>query len=416
MTALDASLHIAGEGGAPTEWLTTKLANGIAVLQLASSNAASFSIVLAVPAGARTEQAGESGISHFLEHCYALGTPRFGLPVIDRIIESHRGTRGALTTHDCTMYFATLAAEAMETVLDMEADRLANLDLPADDVGIQRAIVLDERQERTEISPAGALVHRLLAAAYQRHPYGTAVVGRQQDVVGLTREQLLAYYRRHYVPSNIAFVVAGGGNPDRTLRLFDRYFAQLPARSPDAGEPVPEPEQTETSRVVFHHPRATAPRMAMLWKVPPLDHPDTPPLLVLERLLLSALPILQGGHWQYRDRGPFTLATSTDDRSPHQWVEMACDAILDSLGRLGPEDTELHAARAAAAQRLPDPVRGQINLACRLSQFQVTSVAGAVRVNELLQGVARVTGADVRRCVSQYFRPEKKTVVSMLPL
>jgi predicted Zn-dependent peptidase len=399
----------------PTEWLTTKLANGIAVLQFAWSDAASFSIVLAVPAGARTEQAGESGISHFLEHCYALGTPRFGMPAIDRIIESHRGSRGALTTHDCTMYFATLAPEALETILDMEADRLANLDLPADDVGIQRAIVLKERQKRTEIAPAGALVHRLLATAYQRHPYGTAVVGRREDVLGLTREHLLAYHRRHYVPSNIAFVVAGGGDPDRTLRLFDRYFAQLPAGSPYAGEPVPEPEQTETRRVVFHHPRATAPRLAMLWKVPPLDHPDTPPLLVLERLLLSALPFLQGGHWQYRDRGPFTLATSTDDRSPHESVEMACDAILESLGRRGPDDVDLHAARAAATLRLPDPLREQINLACSLSQFQVTSAAGALRVKELLQGIACVTSADVRRCASQYFRPEKKTVVSMLP-
>src|SRR5712672_2819110 len=149
MTALNASLHRAGQVRDSTEWLTSKLGNGITVLQLAWSDAASTSIVLAVPAGTRTERGGESGISHFLEHCYALGTPRFGLPAIDRIVESYRGSRGALTTHDCTMYFATLAAEAIETVLDMEADRLSNLHLPADGVETQRAIVAEERQKRT---------------------------------------------------------------------------------------------------------------------------------------------------------------------------------------------------------------------------------------------------------------------------
>jgi predicted Zn-dependent peptidase len=408
-------MNISTDAEHPTEWRTTRLANGIAVLQLARPEATPFSIVLAVPAGTRTEQPGQSGISHFLEHCYALGTPRFGPAVIDGILESHRGCRGALTTHDCTIHFATLAPEAMETFLDMEADRLANLNLPADEVGIQRAIVLRERQQRTETSPAGALVHRLLAAAYQHHPYGTAVVGRQDDVLGLTPEQLLAYYRRHYVPSNIAFVIAGGGDPDRTLGLFERYFAQLPAGIPHTDAPVAEPAQTGSSRETFHHPGATAPRLAMLWKVPPLDHADTSSLLVLERLLLSALPVLQGGHWRYRDHGPFILATSTDDHSPHEAVEMACDALLDSLGRRGPDIAELDAARAAAARRLPDPLREQINLACGLSQFQVTSAAGAARVTQLLDGIARVTPDDIERCARQYLCPEKKTVVTMLP-
>src|SRR3989441_4806786 len=126
------------------------LDNGLRVLLLEDHRSPIVSFQVWYRVGSRNEQRGATGIAHFLEHMMFKGTPTRGPKQFARLVEENGGQDNAFTSQDVTSYFVDIAADKLDLVIELEADRMRNLLLDAKQIASEREVVIEERRTRTE--------------------------------------------------------------------------------------------------------------------------------------------------------------------------------------------------------------------------------------------------------------------------
>src|SRR5262249_55608712 len=183
-------------------WKVTQhtLANGLTVVRLEEQRAPVVSLQVWYKVGSRNEHLGITGISHLLEHLMFRGTPKYGQGEFSRLVQGKGGAHNAFTADDHTVYFENVAAPHLDLLLELEADRMANLTLDDTSFSAERKIVMEERRLRTADEPAADLYEQVNAAAYTAHPYGWPVVGWMSDLEKMTLTDVKSYRQVFYAP------------------------------------------------------------------------------------------------------------------------------------------------------------------------------------------------------------------------
>jgi zinc protease len=177
--------------------------------------------------GSSNEPGGITGISHALEHMMFRGTKQYGAGELDRIIAENGGQQNAFTNYDFTGYFQILAADKLAISFELEADRMRNLLLRAEDFKKEIQVVMEERRMRTEDNPQSQTYERFLAAANIVEPYHHPVIGWMNDLQNMTVEDVQQWYQRWYAPNNAIVVVVGDVQPQQVYQLAEKYFGPL---------------------------------------------------------------------------------------------------------------------------------------------------------------------------------------------
>jgi zinc protease len=409
--------------------LAATLDNGLRVLLLEDHRSPIVSFQVWYRVGSRNEQRGATGIAHFLEHMMFKGTPRYGPRVFAELVEQSGGQDNAFTTQDVTSYFVNIAADKLDLVLDLEADRMRNLLLDAREIESERQVVIEERRTRTEDDPEGFLGEEVNSIAFKAHPYGCPIIGWMEDLKRITPEEIRAFYHTYYLPSNAVVVAVGDFRAPELLERIRRTFGGI-ARGP-APPPVQavEPPQNGERRVVVRK-EAQLPTVHLAWHVPSQQAEDAAALEVLSvvlsggrasrlyRNLVYDRPIAleAGGDYSYFSLDPnlfWFWATALPGQSP----EALEQALLAEMHRLGTEPVsgeELTRAKnqiEAAFVFQQDSVHSQASL---LARFEL--IGGHELRNRYLDRMRAVTAADLQRVARAHFLPDKKSVGVLLPL
>jgi zinc protease len=178
--------------------------------------------------GSADEVAGKTGIAHFLEHLMFKGTTRHPEGVFDRALERLGGDTNAATWLDWTYYKVKLPTAHLPRLLDLEADRMLSLVLGEEGFRAEKDVVKNERLLRVENDPNGYAEERFFLSFFGDHPYGQPTIGHLADIDGLSRDDVLEYYRRHYAPANAVLVLAGGFDEAAALAEVQETFGVLP--------------------------------------------------------------------------------------------------------------------------------------------------------------------------------------------
>ncbi|HXH30481.1 MAG TPA: pitrilysin family protein [Bacteriovoracaceae bacterium] len=206
-----------------------KLENGMTALVVPNAKLPIFSLYLFYKVGGKNEVPGITGASHFLEHMMFKGTAKFGKNSMDFLIEGSGGSTNAYTTNDQTVYYENLPSAELTTILDIESDRLANLNLDEDEFNKERAVVLEERKMRYENAPKGQLYLEMILTLFKNTPYGTAVIGEIPDLKSVTRDQIHQYFKKFYAPNNLTLVLVGDVNEEKAKQLISQKFGPIPS-------------------------------------------------------------------------------------------------------------------------------------------------------------------------------------------
>ena len=223
------------------------LPNGLTVVvnRDRASKLAAVNILYKV--GARNEDPRRTGFAHLFEHLMFRGTreiPNFDLPV-----QMASGDNNAFTNNDYTDFYITLPKDNLETALWLESDRMEGLDITPAKLEAEKKVVIEEFCQRYLNQPYGDQTMLLRALAYKVHPYRWAAIGLTTDhIAEATLEDVEAFYRTHYRPSNAVLSISADIEEERMLELAEKWFAPLADRPADAA-PIPqEPAQTEARR------------------------------------------------------------------------------------------------------------------------------------------------------------------------
>ncbi len=273
LTAL--ALLLSGSPAAAVPATTFTLDNGMEVVVLEDHRAPVVVHMVWYRVGAADEPPGKSGVAHFLEHLLFKGTDDLGPGEFSRIVARNGGSDNAFTSWDYTAYFQRVAADRLELMMRMEADRMRDLRMSEEDVATERQVILEERGQRVDSQPNALFREQRGAAQFLNHPYGIPVIGWRHEMERLEREDAYAFYRRYYAPNNAILIVAGDVRPQEVRALAERYYGPLEP-TPDLPPRIrpQEPPQLVERRLTFADPRIAQPYITRSYIAPERDSGD----------------------------------------------------------------------------------------------------------------------------------------------
>ncbi len=265
---------------------TFTLKNGMKFLVLEDNSIPNANMYLFYKVGSRNEHPGITGLSHFFEHMMFNGAKKFGPKMFDQTMEFNGGANNAYTTQNITVYTDWFPVSAMETIFNLESDRISSLSIDPKMVESERGVVLSERSTSLENSPWNMLNDAVNATAFQEHPYHWTVIGYESDIKNWTKEDLEKYFRTYYAPNNCVVVVSGNVKADEVKRLAEKYMASIPSSNPPQAVHLLEPPQTGERRVMVQK-EVPNPYLMIGYHTPEARNKDFYSLSILSSVLSS---------------------------------------------------------------------------------------------------------------------------------
>src|SRR5213594_2904290 len=197
---------------------TTKvvLKNGLTVLVREQQAIPLVSVNTYVKAGYFDEDDRISGISHVIEHMFFKGTSKHTVGEIALQTQALGGYLNAYTYYHRTVYHTEVPAENMKQALEIQADALWNSVYDANELKKEIEVVLQENNRKLDNPPAVAS-ERLYETAFRQHRMKRWRIGTPEGLRALTRDDILAYVKKYYRPSNIILSIAGKLDIEETI-------------------------------------------------------------------------------------------------------------------------------------------------------------------------------------------------------
>jgi zinc protease len=364
------------------------LPNGLVVVLHQDHRLPSVVVDLLFRVGSKDERRGRTGFAHLFEHLMFMGTKNVPNGKFDEILEGAGGYDNASTNEDYTNYFDSGPSNLLESFLWLEADRLSTLpdDMTKAKVDLQRDVVKNERRQSYENRPYGraelVLPDKLFPAA---HPYHHPVIGSHADLDAARVDDVKAFFRQFYVPSNATLIIEGDFSPVEAKRLVDKYLAWMPKR-PVPPHATPKPAALPKPARVRITDAVKLPRVELAWHSP-RGYTDGD----AECDLLAA--VLGGGHSsrlyqtlvydkklaesvEVEQRtmflgSEFVIVATAQSGHTAAELEAAIDAELKRLQATPPTESELDRARTFVQTKLLRDIEGQVQLAGALAYFEM---------------------------------------------
>ena len=364
------------------------LDNGMQVVVVEDHRAPVLQHMVWYKAGSADEPIGSSGVAHFLEHLLFKATDTLADGELSATVAANGGTDNAFTSFDYTAYFQRVAADRLELMMQMEADRMRNINFTAENVATERDVILEERNQRTDSNPRALFSEQVNAAQYLNHRYGVPIIGWRHEMETLDMDDALGFYDTYYYPNNAILVVSGDVTPEEVRVLAEKHYGQIPA-NPDLPERMrtQEPPQTAERRLVYRDARVAQEYVSRSYLAPERDPGDQKMAAALT--LLSE--VLGGGQTSYMTEklqfeqqkavftGAFYRGMSLDDTT--------FNVVVVPVPGVSLEEAEA-AMDATLAQFLQDGVDQE-----QLDRIKYQLRASQIYERDNVDGIARRYGA-----------------------
>ena len=411
------------------------LDNGLKVLIQELHTAPLVSVWCWYRVGSGDELPGRTGVSHWVEHMNFKGTANIPRDEMKGIVERFGGTWNGYTWIDQTTYLETAGKDALDTLLFIEAERMARGLYEPEECESERTVIISELQGG-ENDPDQLLDIEVTATAFRAHPYRHPTIGWIDDLRSMSRDDLFGHYRRHYVPGNATLVVVGDVDTDDVLRRATVHFGAVDGGPPPPRVRPPEPQQIGERRVLLEREGTTA-YLKFAWHAPAAHHADFFPLLVLDAALTGAKGLniwssFRGVPPQRRarlytalvERGlasavggsllptsePFlyNISLTAMEGVPLAALEEAALREIERVREHGLTEEEVARAKRQLRARLVFDTDSVTNVAHQLGYFE--TVAGPGYFETLTSRVNAVTPAEVAAVAARRLAADKRTV------
>lgn len=402
----------------------TVLDNGLTVLTKEVHTAPVVSVQVWYKVGSRNELKGENGISHQLEHLMFKGTSdrpvQFG-----RLFSALGSQFNAFTSYDETAYFGTVQRDKLEALLTLEADRMENALVGAEQLTSEKRVVISELQGY-ENSPSYRLDRAVMRAAFPNRAYGLPVGGTKADVEKFTVEQVRNYYQTYYSPDNATLVITGDFATEPVLKVVKEVYGKLPKRPKTArfqqAIPTSSASVANKTPIVLKQPGSAA-LLQAVYPLPDIKHPDVPAIDVMDAILTGGrssrlyqalvesglASSVSGGAAELIEPGWYDISATA---APGQEVGKIAQVLQESLVKLQQQPVTLEELNRAKTALQASFVLGNQDITSQATQLGYNqTVAGDYRfIEKYLAAIAKVTPAQVQQVAKTYLNPAKQTI------
>ena len=411
--------------GGEAEITRSRLANGMRVVLQEDHAAPVSAFQVWVEVGSADESPTEAGISHLIEHMIFKGTNERRAGELAGTIEQYGGRINAYTSYENTVYYVVITSRFQEQGLKVLADAIQHPSIDTRELAREKEVVIEEIKMRDD-DPQSALHRTLFKNSFQRHPYGRPIIGYADTVRGSSRERVLGYYKRWYLPRNMVFVGVGDFTASQLLARLRELF-----NAPDLPLPVrrrPQEHVQKSFRPLVTQKAIKERFFALGFHIPSLKDKDTYALDLLAACLgqgdssrlQQELRLKQGlvsSIYAYaftpKDPGLFVIGGAFQPKAIAQGIE----GIARELSRVketGVNEEELRKAKVMVETAFTYDRETDEGEAGKLGYFEMIR-GDATKEHAYLQEISRVGAAEIQAVARRYLRLENLTLCALLP-
>ncbi|HJX09807.1 MAG TPA: pitrilysin family protein [Candidatus Binatia bacterium] len=406
-----------------------RLKNGLRVVLAEDHSAPTYSICVTYNVGSRDERPGRTGFAHLFEHMLFQGSENVGKGEHFILVQNNGGSANGTTSADRTNYFETLPANQLELGIFLEADRMRSPSITQANFDNQRLTVQEERRQSYDNRPYGRTYETVVDTAYDNFAYKHSTIGSMDDLNAATVEDAAKFFRAYYAPNNAVVSLVGDFKSETALALIKKYFESIAAQprppAPDTNEPAQKAERRRTIEDAF----TQAPRIDIVYKIPPGNTADWYALAMLGQVLSSgvssrlyqklvkekelALSVSAGPDER---RGP-SLFWFTINVRPGTDLAALEKLLYEEIARVQNEpvaDSELDKVRMQLKRQRAQQLYSSRSRANTLGHYAVYYDDPQL-INSVWQKYEQVTKSDLQRAARAYFSESNRTVVTTLP-
>lgn len=403
------------------------LPNGLKVLVKEDHARKVAAIQLWVLVGSADEEPSELGISHVIEHMAFKGTQRRGVGQIAAEVESLGGDTNAYTSWDQTVFYINVPSVATLQGLDILTDAVLNPVIDPGELAKEREVVIEEILEGEE-RPERKASKQLFLTAYTNGPYRLPIIGYRETVEKFTREDIIAFRKKWYVPENMFLLIVGDVDPAKLKPEIERLTAGLnPTGFFRPPRPV-EPDQTQIRSALVRDDNAKETRMHLAFHIPSLMANDVNAIDLAADILGSRessrlvrvlkkekqlVHSISANAITPKEPGLFVVSATLDGKN----LEAATRAVMDEIARLReapPAPDELQRAKINIESEHLYARETAGGTARSIGTFEA-ELGDALFEAKYLTLNAAVTPAQVSKVVGKYLTPPNVTVTVLIP-
>jgi zinc protease len=386
--------------------------------------------------GSMDEMNGTTGVAHALEHMMFKGTSNVPAGEFSRRIAAAGGRENAFTSRDYTGYYQQLHQRHLSMAMELESDRMSNLLLTEEEFSKEIQVVMEERRLRTDDQARSLLYEKMIATAFQTHPYRRPVVGWMNDLEHMQVSDNQEWYDRWYAPNNAILVVVGDVDPEDVLTLAKKHYGKISARPiPTLFErkPQTEPLQVGIKRLLVKAP-AKLPYLLMGYKAPTLKDPenDWEPYALeilagvldgnasarLNKSLVreSRVAISAGAGYNAVARGPgmfYLDGTPSEDKTIEE-LEVSIRAEIEKIIQSGITEQELARVKAQVVAGYVYQLDSMFSQAMEIGRLESAGLSHQDS-ETILQGLQAVKAEQVKQAAEKYLIDDLLTVATLDP-
>ncbi len=414
---------------APIRYVDRTLANGLRALLVPDRRVPSVAINVAYRVGGKDDPPGRSGFAHLFEHLMFKGSKNVQPEAHTSMLASVGAQSNAYTTDDETVFWETVPAQYLPLALWLEGDRMATLRIDKDTFANERDVVKEERRMRVDNQPYGRLNEIIYDQAFTVHPYKHATIGSMADLEAASVEDVRDFYKTFYVPANATLVLVGDFDPAQALTMITNYIGRVPKSDRVIPRDIPqEPAQTKEKRVTLQEPWPL-PAVVVAYHVTKDGNPDSYPLHIAAKVLSDGQTSRIYQKLVYEKQmavAAFGSANLIEDPNlfyavaivaPGHTPDEVSNALITELDRLKAEPITAHELQRTKNQFARDYIMGRES-----DQQKAGQLSHAVVIHNDIKTAdgefdifQNITIADVQRVAKTYFRPENRTLLTLMP-
>ena len=406
------------------------LPNGLRVLSVIDKSSPTVTINVWYHVGSKDDPDHRSGFAHLFEHIMFKSTRNMKAEMMDRLTEDVGGNNNATTQDDATIYYETIPANYLETLLWAEAERLSSLTVDEENFKSERAVVEEEFRQSILAPPNGRFFYAMDVRSWNAHPYKRPGIGSIEDLDAATVEDVIKFHNTYYRPDNATLIVVGDFDQKQLDTWVDKYFASIP--KPNLPLPrvyVTEPARTAEKRFMEYAPNVPLKGVAFSYLAASSKSDDAAALRMASVILAQGRSsrLYQSLVYQQQvavsanagadlreDAGMFTFTSFAANGKKPEEVEAALRAEIKKL-----QDAPVSAAELEKAKN--QIVTGQLRQ--RETSLGKSNALGRAavllgdpnRVNTELDRLQSVTAADIQRVAQKYLTDNNRYVIYYLP-
>ncbi|RMH04162.1 MAG: insulinase family protein [Nitrospirae bacterium] len=388
----------------------------------------SVAVGIWVNVGARDEQLGQEGITHFLEHMMFKGTRRRSAVRISQEIDMLGGEMNAFTTHETTTFYVKVLDQQLTQALDLLADLFHHSQFDVREIEREKQVVLEEI--RTVRDDPEDFVQELHAQAVWRdHPLGRSILGEPATMERIGRQDLVQYVKTHYRPEHTLITIAGNVTWSSLLPLIDELFGSWTAPPWPNGAPPTRRPPAVHGGISVHAKRLEQTHLCLGFKGLPLGHPD--------RYAANTLNVLLGGGVSSRlfqevrerrglaytiysqlssftDGGTLTIYAATNAKEAASVIAVICREI-QKLRRRPVGHQELERAKNQMKGTLMLNLEGTYGRMTKLAKDEI-SHGRHVTLEEMIAEIDKLSSTQLQRVSRELLDFGSMTVTALGPL